>query len=105
MCIRDSQEAEGAPDPKLGLDTALNFLPGLVGEAALGDQQSDLAGILIALAVKFNERADRTQDTAERKLLMTDMEKLLELINDPQFVGVNQRNQQAPTLSRMRGSR
>ena len=99
------QEAEGAPDPKLGLDTALNFLPGLVGEAALGDQQSDLAGILIALAVKFNERADRTQDTAERKLLMTDMEKLLELINDPQFVGVNQRNQQAPTLSRMQEDR
>lgn len=99
------QAAEGAPDPKLGLDTALKSLPGLVGEAALGDQQSDLAGVLIALAVKFNERADRTQDTAQRKLLMTDMEKLLELINNPQFVGANQRNQQAPTLSRMQEDR
>lgn len=99
------QTAEGAPDPKLGLDTALNSLPGLVGEAALADQQSDLAGVLIALAVKFNERADRTQDTAQRKLLMNDMEKLLELINDPQFVGANQRNQQAPTLSRMQEDR
>lgn len=99
------QDAEGAPDPRLGLETALKSLPGLIGEAALGEQQSDLAGVLIALAVKFNERADRTQDMAARKLLMSDMDKLLELINDPQFVGTNQRNQQAPTLSRMQEDR
>lgn len=99
------QNAEGAPDPKLGLDTALKSLPGLVGEAALAEQQSDLAGVLIALAGKFNERADRTQDTAQRKQLMTDMDKLLALINDPQFVGTNQRNQQAPTLDRIQEDR
>lgn len=98
-------DAEGAPDPKLGLETALEVLPGLIGEPALNDQQSDLAGVLIALAVKFNERADRTQEMEQRKLLMAEMEQLLELINDPQFVGTNQRNQQAPTLDRIHENR
>ena len=97
--------AEGAPDPKLGLDTALQVLPALIGEPSLNDQQSDLAGVLIALAVKFNERADRTQEMEQRKQLMSEMDQLLELINDPQFVGTNQRNQQAPTLNRIHENR
>ncbi len=99
------KDAEGAPDPQLGLDTALRLLPSLTGEAALTLQQSDLAGALIALAGKFNERADRTSVTAERKSLMENMDKLLGLINDPQYVGANQRNQQAPTLNRIQEDR
>lgn len=93
--------AEGAPDPKLGLEAALAVLPTVAGESAMAEQQSDLAGALIGLAGKFTERADRTTETAQRKLLMADMEKLLLLINDPQYVGTNQRNQQAPTLNRI----
>ncbi len=96
------KDAEGAPDPKLGLETALGVLPDIAGEAAMAEQQSDLAGALIGLADKFNERADRTADAAQRKLLMADMEKLLALIYDPQYVGANQRSQQAPTLDRIK---
>ncbi len=96
------KDAEGAPDPKLGLATALTVLPSVVGEPGLVDQQSDLAGALIALAGKFNERADRTQANAERKTLMEDMDKLLALIYDPQYVGANQRSQQEPTLNRIK---
>ncbi len=99
------KDAEGAPDPAIGLNTALQVLPSVASEPGLADQQSDLAGALIALASKFNERADRTETTAERKSLMAEMEKLLALINDPQFVGTNQRNQQAPTLNRIQEDR
>lgn len=99
------KDSEGAPDPTIGLATALEVLPPIAGESGLTDQQSDLAGALIALAGKFNDRADRTQETAERKSLMEDMDKLLALINDPQFVGATQRNQQAPTLDRIREDR
>jgi outer membrane protein assembly factor BamB len=95
------KDAEGAPDPQLGLETALRVLPAVAGEAGMNDQQSDLAGALIALAAKFNERTDRTTETAQRKLLMQDMDRLLGLINDPQYVGTNQRSQQAPTLNRI----
>ncbi len=98
-------DAEGAPDPKMGLKTAEQVLPGLTGESALTEQQGDLAGALIALAGKFTQRADRAETTAERKLLMDDMQRLMSLIDDPQFVGTNQRNQQAPTLSRIEEDR
>ncbi len=101
--LRD--DSEGAPDPKIGLRTALEVLPGIVDEPGLADQQSDLAGALIALAGKFNERADKAPTTAERKELMGDMERLLDLINNPQFVGATQRNQQAPTLLRIQEDR
>jgi len=98
---RIRKDAEGAPDPQLGLETALSVLPAVAGEAGMKDQQSDLAGALITLAGKFNQRADRTTETPQRKLLMQDMDRLLGLINDPQFVGTNQRSQQAPTLNRI----
>ncbi len=99
------KDSEGAPDPKLGLETALQVLPPVASEAGLTDQQSDLAGALVALAQKFNERADARKETAERKQLMSEMEKLMELINNPQFVGANQRNQQAPSLQRIEEDR
>ncbi len=95
-------DSEGAPDPEIGLDTALQILPTIADEAALAEQRSEVAGILIALAGKFNERADAAKTTEERKHLMTRMESLMELINnDPRFVGANEKNQQAPTLSRI----
>ncbi|MCA9132078.1 MAG: PQQ-binding-like beta-propeller repeat protein [Planctomycetales bacterium] len=99
------KDVEGVPDPKLGLDTALEQLPPIASESALAEQQSDLAGALIALASKFNDRADAAETTAERKSLMAAMEQLLALINDPRYVGAQQRNQQAPTLNRMQEDR
>lgn len=95
------KDSEGAPNPSIGLKTALETLPGISDEPSLIDQQSDLAGALIALATKFNQRADKTQGTSERKELMDEMAQLLELINDPRYVGANSRNQQAPTLQRI----
>lgn len=95
------KDSEGAPDPQVGLRTALDVLPRVADEPALNDLRGEVAGALIALASKFNARADGASTTAERKSLMADMEKLLELINDPRFVGATQRNQQAPTLDRI----
>lgn len=96
--IRES--AEGAPDPALGLQTALETLPTVADEAGLSDQRDDLAGVLISLAAKFNERA-AGRSTDERKQLMDQMAELLSLIDDPQFVGQAQRNQQRPTLDKI----
>ncbi len=97
--LRD--DSEGAPNPSVGLSTAMEVLPGIADEPGLPDQQSDLAGALIALATKFTERADRTKEMTERKQLMTELDQLMELINNPQYVGANQRSQQAPTLQRL----
>ncbi len=57
--------------------------------------------MLIGLAGKFTDRADDEDDTAKREELMTQMDKLIDLINNPQFVGKAQRDQQAPTLQRV----
>ncbi len=97
--------AEGAPDPTIGLETALGVLPGISSEPGLNEQRSDLAGVLISLAGKFNDRADGQTETADRKALMGEMEKLLVLIDDPKFVGQAQRNQYAPTLEKIQENR
>jgi outer membrane protein assembly factor BamB len=99
------KDAENASDPNVGLKTALEVLPGIVGESALSNEQSDLTGILVGLATKFNDRADKVNSIADRKKLMADMEKLLALIDDPQYVGTTQRTQQQPTLQRIREDR
>ncbi|QDV27358.1 outer membrane protein assembly factor BamB family protein [Aureliella helgolandensis] len=99
------KDAEGAPDPVIGLTTAQAVLPQVANEPAMRDQQSDLAGSLVGLATKFNERADRTEETAARKDLMDQMGKLLEMIENPLFVGNAQRDQQAPTLLRIHEDR
>ncbi len=99
------KEVEGAPDPANGLKVALEVLPPIAEESSMAEQQSDLAGALVSLAQKFNDRADSRKDTAERKALMANMDKLMELINNPQFVGANQRSQQAPSLARIEEDR
>lgn len=96
------KDVESTPDPVIGLETASRVLPPIAEEDGLRDQQSDLAGALISLAEKFNQRADKTKETDERKRLMTEMAKLMKLIENPQFVGNAQRDQQKPTLDRIR---
>lgn len=95
--------SEKIPDPTKGLEKALELLPGIASEDALTDdtQRSDLAGVLINLAGKFTQRADKSDTTAERKRLMDEMSKLLDLINDGRYVGKAQQKQQEPTLNRI----
>lgn len=95
------KDTEGAADPNVGLQTALAVLPPISGESALSAEQGDLVDVLVILAGKFNERADGFKETAQKKALMAEMDKLMELINNPQYVGTNQRNQQLPTLNRI----
>lgn len=97
------QDIENVPDPSVGLETALEALPPIEQEEALteAEQRSDLAGALIGLAGKFTDRADKAETTAEREQLMEQMDRLIDLINNQQFVGKAQRDQQAPTLLRV----
>lgn len=99
------KDSEGAPDPNVGLQTAVEVLPTIADESALPEQRSDLAGALIALAGKFNERADAREAIGERKQLMEDLDRLMQLIDDPKFVGQSQRDQQAPTLLKIQEDR
>ena len=95
------KDVESARDPQIGLDTALAVLPGIAQESGLAEQRSDLAGALVSLAESFNDRADTLDQTDERKSLMVQMDRLMELINDPQYVGTTERETQGPTLKRI----
>ena len=97
--------SEGAPDPEIGLDTALDVLPTISEEPSLPAQRAEVAGVLIALAGKFNDRADQATTIEDRKHLMSRMDELLGLTNDPRYVGANERNQQAPTIQRIEEDR
>ena len=99
------KDAEIASDPNTGLKTAMELLPTIASEKALPSEQGDVTGVLLGLANKFNERAERTESVADRKSLMQQMEDLLKLINDPQYVGSAQRTAQAPTFLRIEEDR
>ncbi len=99
------KDAETASDPNIGLKTAMELLPTIATEKALTSEQGDVTGVLLGLANKFNERADRSESVADRKSLMLQMEDLLKLINDPQYVGGAQRTAQAPTFLRIEEDR
>jgi len=95
------KDVELASDPNIGLKTISQLLPSIASEPALSGEQGDLYGVLLSLAGKFNERADRTESVADRKSLMTQMDDLLKIINDPQYVGSAQRTAQEQTFLRI----
>jgi outer membrane protein assembly factor BamB len=99
------KELESSTNPSVALRTAEEVLPGVIGESGLADQQSDLAGALVSLAEKFIVRMDSVNSTEERKLLMDEMNRLLNFLGDPQLVGSTQRAQLAPSLQRIDESR
>lgn len=95
------KDVELASDPTIGLKTISELLPTIASEPALAAEQGDLYGALLSLAGKFNDRADKTESVADRKSLMTQMEDLLKIINDPQYVGSAQRTAQEQTFLRI----
>ncbi len=96
---------EKTEDARQGLDGVLEMLPLIVGEAALQNEQSDLAGALIALAQKFVAQADGVTDTAVRRALMTDLDRLVGVINDTQYVGGTLRVQLSGTVQEIEEGR
>jgi outer membrane protein assembly factor BamB len=95
------KDVELASDPNIGLKTVSQLLPTIASEPALSAEQGDLYGALLSLAGKFNDRADRTESVADRKSLMEQMDELLKIINDPQYVGSAQRTAQEQTFLRI----
>ena len=95
------KDVELASDPSIGLKTISQFLPTIASEPALSNEQADLYGALLSLAGKFNDRADRTESVADRKSLMSQMDDLLKIINDPQYIGSAQRTAQEQTFLRI----
>ena len=95
------KDVELASDPVIGLKTMSELLPTIASEPALAAEQGDLYGAMLGLGGKFNDRADKTESVADRKALMTEMEDLLKIINDPQYVGSAQRTAQEQTFVRI----
>ncbi len=62
-------------------------------EPGLSSERGDVAGALVALAQKFNSRADNAKDTAGKKELMSQMKRLDALLGDAQYVGNSVRDQ------------
>ncbi len=95
------KDVELASDPSVGLKTISQLLPSIASEPSLSGEQGDLYGVLLSLAGKFNDRADKTESVADRKSLMTQMEELLKIINNPEYVGSAQRTAQEQTYLRI----
>ena len=99
------KDIDGLPDPSDSLKTAGSVLPSLAKEPALADERGDLAGALVMLAQKFNQRADAAPETAKKKTLMASLDQLNGMLNDPQYVGNNTRQQNAVALARVEEDR
>ena len=92
MC-KIRKDIESLPNPIEALKTAETVLPTLVKEPGLASERGDVAGALVALAQKFNTRADNAKDTVSKKSLMTEMKRLNVLLGEAQFVGNSARDQ------------
>ncbi len=92
MC-KIRKDIESLPNPIEALKTAEAVLPTLVKEPGLASERGDVAGALVALAQKFNARADNAKDTAGKKQLMGEMKRLDALLADTQYVGNSARDQ------------
>ena len=99
------KDVELASDPSIGLKTITQLLPTIASEPALSAEQGDLYGALLSLAGKFNDRADSTVSVADRKSLMAQLDDLLKIVNDSQYVGGTQRTAQEQTYNRVREGR
>jgi outer membrane protein assembly factor BamB len=98
---RVRKEVEQAADPNIALKLAEELLPAIATEPALQREQGDVTTVLLNLGGKFNDRADRAKSTEERKALMSDMERLLAMMDDQRLVSTNDRKQQAPSFQRV----
>ncbi len=92
------KDIEGLPDPGEALKTAERVLPALAKEAALSTERGDVAGALVQLAQKINQRADNATETSVKKTLMSKMSKVDELLNESQYVGNAARQQNGVAL-------
>lgn len=87
------QEAERNADPSIGLKAAQTELPKIVNEPGLTQLRADITDTLLRIAEKFISKADNTAGIDDRKGLISLMSEQMQLIDDPRFVGTQERNQ------------
>ncbi|MFN5948385.1 MAG: PQQ-binding-like beta-propeller repeat protein, partial [Pirellulaceae bacterium] len=97
--------AERSTDPAEALKVSKETLPTLVEESALTAERPDLASALLTIAEKFNQKADNAKAIDEKKTLVGGLEEHLTLIQNPQYVGTQERNQNEARIKRIEESR
>ncbi|MFN9606531.1 MAG: PQQ-binding-like beta-propeller repeat protein [Planctomycetota bacterium] len=96
------QEAERNADPSIGLKAAQTELPKVVNESGLAQLRGDIADTLLRIAEKFINKADNTAGTEDRKELIALMDEQMQLIDDPRFLGTQERNQNDLRIRRIK---
>ncbi len=97
--------AETVADPNQALKTAQEVLPPIAEEPGIQSERGDLTGVLLTIAEKYNAKADSEKETASKKTLMQSQTELQKILDNPQFVGTAQRNQQANRIARIEEER
>jgi len=96
------QEAERNADPGVALKTAQSELPKVVNEPSLSALRVDITDTLLRIAEKFISKADNTAGIEDRKGLIALMKQQMELIDDPRFVGTQERTQNELRIRRIK---
>ena len=87
------QDAEKVADPAVALKACQDILPTITSEEALGQFRGDVTDTLLRIAEKFVTKIENIQSIPDRKVLIEKMDKQLELIQDPRYVGTTERTQ------------
>jgi outer membrane protein assembly factor BamB len=98
--VRD--QAERNADPSIGLKAAQVELPKIVNETGLTQMRGDITDTLLRIAEKFINKADNTAGIDDRKGLIVLMNEQMQLIDDPRFVGTQERNQNDLRIRRIK---
>ncbi|MBM4001568.1 MAG: hypothetical protein FJ297_18880, partial [Planctomycetes bacterium] len=94
-------QAEGARDPKIGLEAAERILPTIEGEEAFADARSELATLLPDIARAFAERAKTTKKIDEAESLLDDVDRAMKLVDNPSYIPTSAKKTQVNVIEKI----
>lgn len=87
------EESEKVADPTVSLKKALDTFPLISSEPGLAEVRSDFTDALLKMSEKYVSRLDQAKTLDDREKLLSSFTEQLKLVNDPRFVGNEERTQ------------
>ncbi|XZE21365.1 PQQ-binding-like beta-propeller repeat protein [Pirellulaceae bacterium SH449] len=87
------EESDKVADPTSSLQKAQEAFPLIASEPGLAEVRSDFTDALLKMSEKFVSRLDGAKSLEDRERLLTSFTEQLKLVNDPRFVGNEERTQ------------
>lgn len=90
---------QSASDPSQALTKAQEILPRIEREPAFEEERTDVAGLLVDIGSKIAEKADGLTVADDKQAALTQLDELLELMQNPLYVSSSLRQTLGPRIA------